>query len=211
MFNKVENNFSWSLPLSTIKMTSKCTKLKGHQELRVSGFIEKFEVGSFPWKFFFFYHYIESYWHPFSLKLVGKLHVWKEKQIVPSPHHLHGLYSLIYQPWLLTNLHEKSLCKVLVKYIFLLFCLLTGHSQSIWSFPCCNHNNSQDSSSCQVAWYFSIIYSLNMALMSLCCFESYGWLIFSLWHWSFPVLELAWFSTVLALKESTRKLEKISF
>ena len=42
IFNQVENNFSWSLPLSTIKMTSKCTKLKGHQELRVSGFIEKF-------------------------------------------------------------------------------------------------------------------------------------------------------------------------
>ena len=40
-------------------------------------------------------------------------------------------------------------------YIFLLFCLLTGHSQSIWSFPCCNHNNSQDSSSCQVAWIVS--------------------------------------------------------
>ena len=157
IFNQVENNFSWSLPLSTIKVISKCTKLKWNQELRVSGFIEKFwtfwgGLITFPWKFFF-YRYIESYWHPFSLKLVGKPHVWKEKQIVPSPHHFHGLYS--YQPWFLTNLHEKSLCKVLVKYIFLLFCLLTGHSQSIWSFPCCNHNNSQDSSSCQVAWIFS--------------------------------------------------------
>lgn len=156
IFNQVENNFSWSLPLSTIKMTSKCTKLKGHQELRVSGFIEKLWTlwgGLISMEIFFFYHYIESYWHPFSLKLVGKLHVWKEKQIVPSLYHFHGLYS--YQSWLLTNLHKKSLCKVLVKYIFLLFCLLTGHSQSIWSFPCCNHNNSQDSSSCQVAWIFS--------------------------------------------------------
>ena len=42
IFNQVENNFSWSLPLSTIKVISKCTKLKWNQELRVSGFIEKF-------------------------------------------------------------------------------------------------------------------------------------------------------------------------
>ena len=42
IFNQVENNFSWSLPLLTIKMTSKCTKLKWNQQLRVSGFIEKF-------------------------------------------------------------------------------------------------------------------------------------------------------------------------
>ena len=58
IFNQVENNFSWSLPLSTIKVISKCTKLKWNQELRMSGFIEKFwtfwgGLITFPWKFFF--------------------------------------------------------------------------------------------------------------------------------------------------------------
>ena len=56
IFNQVENNFSWSLPLSTIKMTSKCTKLKWNQELWVSGFIEKFWTfwgGLISMEFFF--------------------------------------------------------------------------------------------------------------------------------------------------------------
>lgn len=56
IFNKVKNNFSWSLPLSTIKVTSKCANSNG---TRGCGWVvslrsfEHFEVGSFLWKIYF--------------------------------------------------------------------------------------------------------------------------------------------------------------
>ena len=81
IFNQVENNFSWSLPLLTIKVTSKGTKLKWNQQLRVSGFIEKFwtfwghRQGSFPWEFFFLLHrelltsiFVETFWETTCVK-----------------------------------------------------------------------------------------------------------------------------------------------
>ena len=78
IFNQVENNFSWSLPLSTIKVISKCTKLKWNQELRVSGFIEKFWTfwgGLISMGIFFPLHrelltsiFVETFWETTCVK-----------------------------------------------------------------------------------------------------------------------------------------------
>ena len=69
IFNQVENNFSWSLPLATIKVTSKRTKLKWNQELWVSGFIEKF------WTFWDGLLSMEIFFSPLRWKLLTSIFV----------------------------------------------------------------------------------------------------------------------------------------
>ena len=42
LFKKIDNSFPWYVPLSTIEMTSKCSKLKWNHKPRASSFTAKF-------------------------------------------------------------------------------------------------------------------------------------------------------------------------
>ena len=97
-------NNPWFVNLSTMEMTSQCSKLKWNQEPRfhckVLNILTSFLLSTRVQTIenccrFVSYNNIASFWRPFTLKFLGKSREReREKQTAPSWRYYHGLHSV---------------------------------------------------------------------------------------------------------------------